>query len=180
MERNRHLRKVTQVALLVALAVVVSLMFAPILVITGAMVRINASHTIAQLVPIIFGPIYGGIASGMANLIAYVIRPQGAWLWHITVLEIFCGILLGVLWKVVRIRHRFTKLLVLIFIVDMIYSTLNTLGFIMFLPAMQGMGFLVALTPRLLVAVALVVPKACVMMVLLNVYERYIARGERV
>ena len=172
--KNKPLRMITQVSLLVVLGLIIKLLYSPIFTPFGVMVRLNVSNTVTQMIPIIFGPFWGALANAVGDLLAFIIRPQGAWMPHITALEFLSGGLLGLMWRYVRIPRAYMKMLMLVLITDVVYTALNTIGLLLFIPSMQGVTFMAAVTPRFIVTVAVAIPKAYIMMILLNLYNKYI------
>jgi len=167
-------RIIAQIGLLVALSVILRII-SPIL--PPPVGRINLQFSISQLIPILFGPIWGGISGGVIDLVAFAVRGGGAWLWHLTLLEAIVPFLIGILWKYIKIDNRYVKLLIVILIADLIYVPLNTLG-------MMNAGwvpqepFWINHAVRLGIALAIFIPKTAIMATLLTIYQKYILRGK--
>jgi ECF transporter S component (folate family) len=174
--QKKSVKILAQISMLIALSLVIKLTLDQVLNIFGAMMRLNASLVISQLVPILFGPLLGAISNVTIALLAFFIRPQGAWLWHITVIEIFCGLLLGFLWLKISIKNRLAKLTLAILITDIIYTTLNTWGLLLFIPSMQGAPFMAMYIPRLVFALCVAIPKISIMLLLLKIHDKHVKK----
>lgn len=100
--KNLSTRKIVQTALFVALALVVR-MFSVMIPVGGVgSLRIGFSEVFTKMPAILFGPLMGGIASGLVDFLAQVIKSEGAYLWPMLIVMIAGGALTGVLWKGMR------------------------------------------------------------------------------
>ena len=97
--KNTSTKCIVQTALFVALALVVRL-FSVMLPIGGvAGMRIGVSEVFTKMPAILFGPVYGGAASGLVDFLSQVIKSEGAYLWPMLIVMILGGMLTGFLWK---------------------------------------------------------------------------------
>ena len=173
--KNQSVRILTQVSILIALAVIIRALPIPTIPPFGRLSFTFASF-FSQLIPIMFGPGVGGVAAAVIDLLAVIIRGEG-FMWHFPVMYIFCLILLGFLWRYVKIKNRYAKLLTVVLITDIIYATLNLWGLMLFMPfVLQGDTFWIAFFPRIGMAIFLSFVKVHFMIVLLSIYERYIKK----
>jgi len=178
--KKNSLVVLTQCAILVALAVVARSFLSPIIHWGGIQARVNVWQIFAQMTSVLFGPGWGGISSASINILNLFMSTQGIWLWQIMVLDIGAAILLGVLWKFVKCQNSFVRLLIVVSIVDIIYTVINTWILSLFISSMQGVPFLIMLVPRIIVALGFIVPKVYVMKRVLTLYEKHTGkRGVR-
>jgi len=91
-------RRLTTVSILIALALVIR--FFSIMIFFGGAggLRISFTHVFTRLVAILFGPFTGGLASGIVDLLGYILKPEGAFIPLLTVSAILCGMLAGLIW----------------------------------------------------------------------------------
>jgi len=166
-----------QVAILIALATIIRALPIPVLPVLG---RVNFSSIFSQLIPILFGPWIGALAGAIIDILGFFLRGGGAFMPHFTALAIISGLLVGFLWKFIKIKNRLIRLVIVIFIADIIYTGLNLLGLILFAPQFLPDGentlFWAAYGARLIPALAFTSIKISIMMVLLTIYEKYIRK----
>ncbi|MCL2838261.1 MAG: ECF transporter S component [Oscillospiraceae bacterium] len=166
-----------QVSILIALAVMLRALPIPILPIFG---RVNFSSIFSQLIPILFNPLLGMISGAIIDILGFFLRGGGVFMPHFTVLAIISALLVGILWRIIKINNRFIKLAIVILITDTIYTGLNLLGLILFAPHFLADGaetvFWTAYVVRLIPTLAFSIIKINVMFVLLTIYEKYIKK----
>lgn len=100
--KNTPTKRIVQTALFVALAVIVR-MFSVMIPIggTGSM-RIGFSEVFTKMPALLFGPLLGGIASGLVDIVSQIVKPEGAYIWPILAVMVCGGALTGFLWKVFK------------------------------------------------------------------------------
>lgn len=99
---SNYVRKIVQAALLISLALVVR-NFGYMVYFAGAPgMRISFAGIFLNFAAIILGPLYGGIAHGLLDILDFLIKPTGAYIPWITVNAVLSGIMTGLLWKVVK------------------------------------------------------------------------------
>lgn len=97
-----HLRKVVQTSLFIALALVTR-SFSYMVYIGGATgMRISFSGVFTRITAILFGPLYGGAASGIVDIIGYLLKPEGAYIPLLTITAVLGGVITGLLWRNVK------------------------------------------------------------------------------
>lgn len=89
---------VVMTALLTAIAVVVNLFKVDLPIAGAPVMRISFAGPFVRLAAILFGPIYGGAAGGLLDIISFVIKPSGAYIPPLTVTAILNGVGVGMLW----------------------------------------------------------------------------------
>lgn len=100
--KKLSIRIMVQTSLLIALAVVVR-NFSYMVYFGGAPgMRIGFSGVFAKLIAMLFGPIIGGVASGIVDIIGFMIKPEGAYIPMLTITAILGGVISGVLWKIIK------------------------------------------------------------------------------
>lgn len=102
------LRRLTFTAMFVALAVgVKSLTLFTLSVFGPSGIRISFAGVFTFFPAILFGPVYGGLASAMSDLLGVLIAPSGPYIPWLTVMAFAGGFLKGVLWRV--LKKQFTR-----------------------------------------------------------------------
>ena len=100
-------RRLVVAALFLCLALVMRLAFSTYLPLFGESGMRLSVHTIFSAMPaILFGPVYGGLVSGLSDFLGWVLRPSGAWLPQLTATAVLGGVLRGVLWWLLRNRNE--------------------------------------------------------------------------
>ncbi|WP_294184105.1 folate family ECF transporter S component [uncultured Clostridium sp.] len=64
--------------------------------------RISFSAIFYVMPGLLFGPLYGGIAGGLVDILGYMIAPMGAYIPLLTITNIIAGFLPAVLWKRIK------------------------------------------------------------------------------
>lgn len=101
-EQSKHIRKIVQAGLLVALAIVVR-NFSYMIYFNGAAgMRIGFAGVFTRMSAILFGPLLGGLSSGLVDVIGYILKPEGAYIPLLTVTAVLGGIITGLLWKALK------------------------------------------------------------------------------
>jgi hypothetical protein len=84
--------------MLLAFAVVIN-MFSITVPIAGAPVfRIRFGGPFLKFIALLFGGIYGGIAGALSDLISFILKPEGGYLWPLTIVEFLKGLAIGLIW----------------------------------------------------------------------------------
>lgn len=96
MKKEIKLRGVIFSALLVAIAVVLKVYLGiPVNMFGGFIKDINLSPSVIMLAGIYMGPLYGGIVGGLTDILAFIIRPLGAYNPLFTITNILMGVIPG-------------------------------------------------------------------------------------
>jgi len=98
-----HVQKITIAAILLSMAIMLSMMASIVVPIAGTpLMTISFSGIFHNTVAILFGPLFGGIQRALADVIMFVIRPLGPFLWPLTVTAFLRGASIAFLWIKVR------------------------------------------------------------------------------
>lgn len=101
MSKNQSaIKRIAHVSLLITLAVVVRNLSYSFYIGSVLAARISFSGIFTRLAAILFGPAYGGLASGIQDVIGYLIKPEGPFIPWLTLTAITGGVLAGVLWRI--------------------------------------------------------------------------------
>lgn len=111
-------------ALFVALAVVTRFFGTMIQLYGIPGMRISFSPVFARMPAILFGPFYGGIAGGLTDVIAFLLKPEGPYIPFLTMTQILDGILVGFLWNFIK-KHDTIKIQKALWV---IFTSLGVLG----------------------------------------------------
>lgn len=99
---KNYITMIVQTGLLIAIAQVVK-MFSTYIFIAGVpAIRISFSGPFTTMPGILFGPLVGGITGGLADIIGFLIKPQGAYIPWLTLTAILGGVLTPLLWKLLK------------------------------------------------------------------------------
>ena len=125
--KSGYVETLTVAAMLVALAVVVNLFYVSIPIGNAPVLKISFGGPFIKLVGLLFGPVLGGIAGAMVDLLVHLIRPMGAWIPELTLVELCKGAAIALLFIAVRqIKFSIYNVLYLIlFIVITLLGAMN-------------------------------------------------------
>ena len=102
---NKHLRRLITTAVFLAIALVLRVTFVGYIPLFGAdATRVGIHGVFIMLPAILFGPWYGAIVAGLGDVLGFIMRPTGAWLWQITIIMTVGGFLRGWAWRILRGR----------------------------------------------------------------------------
>ncbi|MEN6488580.1 MAG: folate family ECF transporter S component [Smithella sp.] len=134
-KKSISIKSIVQVSLLIALALVVRNLSYMVYFGGAPGMRVGFSGIFTKTVAILFGPLLGGTASGMIDMLGYLMKPDGAYIPLLTVTAILGGVITGILWRFTKeadaIKYK-RSFLVLIFIIG-ISGIINHV-FIFFMP----------------------------------------------
>lgn len=99
---RNNVRIMVTASMLTALALIARIFFSYMLTFGGVGgSRITFAEVFTRIGAILFGPVMGGIISGMVDLLAFFIKPEGPFSPWITATAILSGVLAGLVWKAV-------------------------------------------------------------------------------
>ena len=102
---SKHLRRLTVAAVFLAIALVLRTFFAfyvPLFGETG--MRVGISGIFSIMPSVLFGPFFGGLTSGLSDLLGFMLRPSGTYIPLMTVVVAGGGAIRGGLWLLLRKR----------------------------------------------------------------------------
>ncbi|MBR6647324.1 MAG: ECF transporter S component [Clostridia bacterium] len=99
MQKNISLKKVIQTALFIAITLILRNFSYMFYFGGGTGMRVGLSTFFSKLPALLFGPLYGGIADGVIDVLAYIIKPEGGYMPLLTLTAILGGVMVGFLWK---------------------------------------------------------------------------------
>ena len=127
-----YLRRLCFTAVLVAMAVTMRVFFSISIPLVGENgMRVGFAGVFFSLPAILFGPVWGGIAGGLTDVLGHFMRPEGPYLPQITAAAVIGGLVRGFLWLLLR-KHRpdRVRLAVLIFAIFMtVFGIANWVNF---------------------------------------------------
>lgn len=92
-------QKITMTAIFIGVALVLRLVFPISIPLFGQNgMKVGLSGIFTALPALLFGPIFGAAASGLYDILAFVLRPDGAYLFPMLAAVTFGGFLRGALW----------------------------------------------------------------------------------
>lgn len=95
-------KMVIQTGLFIAIALVVK-RFSYMIYVGGAPgIRISFASIFTTFPAILFGPVFGGMAAGISDIISYILNPVEGYIPWLTVTAILAGVMKGILWKIVK------------------------------------------------------------------------------
>lgn len=95
-------RKIILTALFIGLAVAVRSFSTMIYFLGAPGMRISLSPVFTRMPAILFGPLYGGIAAGIADILGYLVKMEGAFIPLLTITAILGGVITGLLWSLFK------------------------------------------------------------------------------
>jgi len=131
-----RIRKIVLTGLLIALAIVVR-NFSYMVYFGGATgMRITFSGIFTKLAAILSGPLFGGIAGGIVDIVGYLLKPEGAYIPWLTVTAVLGGFITGIIWMVLKNidTEKFQKVFLALFIVIGLIGIVNHIN-IAFIPS---------------------------------------------
>lgn len=102
-----HLTKITVTAMCIALATVCRMFLEFMIPVGGAnTLRVSVEGIFLTLPAMLFGPVYGGVSSGLMDIIGSILKPAGAYNLLITLAAALLGVLRGLFWKLFEKRSH--------------------------------------------------------------------------
>ncbi|NLE26399.1 MAG: hypothetical protein GX625_13855 [Clostridiaceae bacterium] len=95
-------RKIIQTALLIALALAVKSLSIMVSFMGAPGMRIGFAQVFSRMPALLFGPFFGGLATGIVDVLGYLIRPEGAYIPLLTLTQVLDGVLVGFIFKEVK------------------------------------------------------------------------------
>ena len=92
-------RKIIQTSLLIALALAVRSLSVMITFMGAPGMRISFAHVFSRMPALLFGPFFGGLSTGIVDVLGYLIKPEGAYIPLLTLTQILDGVLTGFIFK---------------------------------------------------------------------------------
>jgi len=131
-QNSRRLRRLMITAIFLAIALVIRTLFRFYIPLFGyAGIRIGISGIFSIMPSILFGPVYGALASGLSDMLGHFLSPRGPYLPAMTLIVAGGGFIRGALFWL--LRGRKTKVLKIIVITltlaFLIFGGLNLLFF---------------------------------------------------
>lgn len=101
-QNSEFVHAIVMTSFLTALGVVINFFKVDIPIAGAPVMRVSLSSPFIRLSSLLFGPIYGGISGGLLDIISYIIKPVGGYIPPLTLTAILNGILVGLIWKVLK------------------------------------------------------------------------------
>lgn len=92
-------RKIIQTALLIGLALTVRSLSVMVSFMGAPGMRVGFTYAFSRMPALLFGPFFGGLATGIVDVLGYLLRPEGAYIPFLTLTAILDGILVGFLFR---------------------------------------------------------------------------------
>lgn len=123
----KEIQKLVQSGLLLSIALVIRSLSYSIHLGGVPTVRIGFAGCFTRFVGILFGPIYGGSVSGLADFLGYLIKPEGGYIPWLTITSIGGGVLSALLWKWMQDipKKQLQKILLIMFVTLTLVSIIN-------------------------------------------------------
>lgn len=95
--------RITLTAVFLGLALVLkSFLSFTIPIFGGSGLRVGFAGIFTAFPAFLFGPLYGGITSGLSDFLGYVIKPEGAYIPWLSITAFCGGVIKGLIWKLLR------------------------------------------------------------------------------
>ncbi|NLX64485.1 MAG: hypothetical protein GX022_06920 [Clostridiaceae bacterium] len=95
-------RKIIQTSLLISLALAVRSLSVMVTFMGAPGMRISFAQVFSRMPALLFGPFFGGLATGIVDVLGFLIRPEGAYIPFLTLTQIMDGVLTGIIFKEVK------------------------------------------------------------------------------
>lgn len=174
--KKYFLFKLTLTAVLIALSLVVRLIGSVMLPLFGSnTVRLTFEGIFTSLPGLLFGPIFGGVAYGICDVLGLIVNPSGAWIPAITLANVALGVIQALTFKALkkipeRKGYLFLKLLLSLIIGGVIISVVNS--FIIFYVYAPAKGLIALIVARLIEEVLSCIVYATAITVLYPIIQR--------
>lgn len=100
---TQYTKQIIQTGLFISLALILRRFLTYTIFIGGAPgMRVTFAGLFGKLPALLFGPVFGGTASGLLDLLGFIMDPQGAYIPWLTVTAILNGVLTGILWRLLK------------------------------------------------------------------------------
>ena len=101
-----HLRRLVVSAVFLAIALTLRVMFSFYIPLFGdAGMRVGIAGIFSMMPSILFGPLFGGLTSGLMDVLGFMLRPSGTYLPLMTVTAVMGGVVRGGMWLFLRKRN---------------------------------------------------------------------------
>ena len=127
MQKTLPLKRIIQTALLIAITLILRNFSYMVFFGGNAGMRIGVSTFFSKLPALLFGPIYGGLADAIVDILGYIIKPDGAYIPILTLTAALGGVLVGFMWKgAKKINAKlFRKIFLIIFALFLVFGIVN-------------------------------------------------------
>lgn len=128
-------QKLTLTAMFISLSIVIGLFSVSVPIGGFTLLRINFNGAFLDIIPVLFGPFYGGIAYFVNDIVSYMIKPTGAFMWQMTLSAVLKGVMVGFLFRYFKvffdkINNKYSLILTIcatLIISNLFQTSLNTL-----------------------------------------------------
>lgn len=125
--KNISTKRLVQTALFISLALAMRQLSIMLPFGGSGGMRIGISEVFTKMPALLFGPFWGGAASGLVDFLAQMIKSEGAYLWPMLAVMILGGVITGTMWKVLKkLPFERLRLGLTVFSSDIVVTTLNT------------------------------------------------------
>lgn len=104
MSKNKSTKTIVQCALFLAMGLVLRNFSYMVSMGGGAGMRLGISGFFIKMPAILFGPVYGAAVSGLTDLLGYVLKPDGAYIFPITLTAACGGAMSGFIFRLTKKR----------------------------------------------------------------------------
>ena len=177
MQNKKYLLfKLSLTAVLIAISIVIRMFGSVMLPLFGSnTVRLTFEGIFTALPGLLFGPLFGGVAYGVCDVLGLLVNPSGAWIPLITVANIALGVIQALTYKALkkipeRKGYLFLKLLLSLIIGGVIISITNS--FIIFFVYAPAKGLVALIIARLIEEITSCLLYAAAITVLFPIIKR--------
>jgi len=123
-------QKLTVSAMLIAVAIVVNTYRIPVSIGGATAMTVSFGGPFLKFVGLLFGPLFGGAAGAVVDIIVHFTNPLGAWIWALTLVEFIRGVSIPLLYRSVRKINfsLFSTLYVVLFAAITIWGIVNCIA----------------------------------------------------
>ena len=124
MSRPGNLKKYIYTALIIAIVVALRNFSYMISFGGGAGLRLSLSGFFSALPAILFGPFFGGLTYGISDVVGFLIRPEGPYIFPLTLAEILKGVMIGYLYQILKQKNS-SKMRTFFLVISLVFGVLG-------------------------------------------------------
>lgn len=133
-KNNKSTKIIVQCALFLAMGLVLQNFSYMVFMGGGAGMRIGISGFFTKMPAILFGPMYGAAVSGLTDMLGYVLKPDGAYIFPVTLTAALGGAMSGFIFRFAKKRsvQSIKKLYLIVIVAVALFGIINHICLVYF------------------------------------------------